>query len=181
MNKKLLPNSTSFHSPLGFTLIELLVVIAIIGILAAVVVIVINPAELMKKGRDSNRKSDLATLVRGIDLYMADGYGSQNNVLPSYTGVVIDRDSTETNVCGSGQTDAKNGGWLVPDVAALCDDTGEADLSTYISIIPLDPLNDSTYNYRYDSDDGEGFCLEATLELDGTYWQVGTDLDHCAH
>ncbi|MDE2144982.1 MAG: prepilin-type N-terminal cleavage/methylation domain-containing protein, partial [Patescibacteria group bacterium] len=44
----------------SFTLIELLIVIAIIGILAAVVVLVLNPAQLLSQSRDSRRTQDLS-------------------------------------------------------------------------------------------------------------------------
>lgn len=56
----------------GFTLIELLVVIAIIAILMVAVVITLNPSELLKQSRDSNRLSDMATLKTAISLYQAD-------------------------------------------------------------------------------------------------------------
>src|SRR6185295_4958783 len=56
----------------GFTLIELLVVIAIIAILSVVVILTLNPAELLKQARDSNRISDMATLKSAISLYLAD-------------------------------------------------------------------------------------------------------------
>ncbi len=56
----------------GFTLIELLVVIAILAVLAVAVVIVLNPAELIKEGRDSTRLSDLTTLNNAIAVYLAD-------------------------------------------------------------------------------------------------------------
>ncbi len=59
----------------GFTLIELLVVIAIIAILAAVVVLTLNPIELLRQGRDSNRVSDMATLTAAINLYSTDQSG----------------------------------------------------------------------------------------------------------
>jgi prepilin-type N-terminal cleavage/methylation domain-containing protein len=56
----------------GFTLIELLVVIAIIAVLATAVVLVLNPAELLKQGRDSTRISDLAALNSAISLWVSD-------------------------------------------------------------------------------------------------------------
>lgn len=55
----------------GFTLVELLVVIAIIAILAGALFLVINPAELMKKGRDSKRMSELNELNKAIAASMA--------------------------------------------------------------------------------------------------------------
>ncbi len=54
----------------GFTLLELLIVIAIIAILSVALVLVLNPAETLKKARDSQRISDLSTLKTAIGLYM---------------------------------------------------------------------------------------------------------------
>ena len=56
----------------GFTLIELLVVIAIIAILSVVVVLTLNPAEMLRRSRDSNRASDLSIIKTAIGLYLAD-------------------------------------------------------------------------------------------------------------
>ena len=56
----------------GFTLIELLVVIAIIAVLSVVVILTLNPAELLRKSRDSNRISDLATVKTAVNIYLAD-------------------------------------------------------------------------------------------------------------
>ena len=46
----------------GFTLLELLIVIAIIAVLSVILVLVLNPAETLKKSRDTQRMSDLSTL-----------------------------------------------------------------------------------------------------------------------
>ncbi len=56
----------------GFTLIELLVVIAILAVLATAVVLILNPAELIRQGRDSTRLSDLDSLNTALALYLAD-------------------------------------------------------------------------------------------------------------
>lgn len=56
----------------GFTLIELLIVIGIIAILATVVILTLNPAELLRQSRDTTRFSDLSTLNSAIALYLSD-------------------------------------------------------------------------------------------------------------
>ncbi|MDE2145009.1 MAG: prepilin-type N-terminal cleavage/methylation domain-containing protein, partial [Patescibacteria group bacterium] len=57
----------------SFTLIELLIVIAIIGILASVVVLVLNPAQLLSQSRDSRRTQDLSNLNNAIGMYLSEG------------------------------------------------------------------------------------------------------------
>lgn len=62
-------NSSKLNSKKGFTLLELLIVITILAVLSVAVVIIINPAETIKKARDTQRISDLATLKTAISLY----------------------------------------------------------------------------------------------------------------
>lgn len=60
----------------GFTLIELLIVIAILGILAAAVLVAINPGKRTRQAQDAKRKNDigaLATEVQGF--YTSPGQG----------------------------------------------------------------------------------------------------------
>lgn len=164
----------------GFTLIELLVVIAIIGILAAVVVLAINPVEMMKKGRDSNRKSDLATLSKAIDIYMTQGVTS----VPGGASA-LQNSFNPTNCCGGtavtcpalNAVNSTTGGWLVP-YAASCG----VNLSAYIAKIPLDPSNSATYRYIYETNaDADRYCLEADMEsaASGDNYKAGTDLSMC--
>lgn len=61
----------------GFTLLELLIVITILAILTLVVVLFINPVEILKKSRDVQRMSDLSTAKTAIVLYLQDR-GSNN-------------------------------------------------------------------------------------------------------
>jgi len=53
----------------GFTLIELLIVIAVIGVLAAVVITVLNPLEQLAKSRDVGRTNSVSQLGKAIELY----------------------------------------------------------------------------------------------------------------
>jgi len=56
----------------GFTLIELLIVIAIVAVLAAAVVLTLNPAELLRQTRDSVRFSDMTAIRSSMALYVVD-------------------------------------------------------------------------------------------------------------
>ena len=53
----------------GFTLIELLIVIAILGILAAAVLVAINPTKRTGQARDAGRKNDIASVVTEVQAY----------------------------------------------------------------------------------------------------------------
>ncbi|HUY69785.1 MAG TPA: prepilin-type N-terminal cleavage/methylation domain-containing protein, partial [Candidatus Tyrphobacter sp.] len=55
----------------SFTLIELLIVVGIIAILAAAVILVLNPAELLAQSRDGTRVEDLQALETGLGMYIS--------------------------------------------------------------------------------------------------------------
>lgn len=59
----------------GFTLIEILVVIGIIAILAAVVIIAINPARQFAQARDTQRSSNVNAILNGVWQRMVDNRG----------------------------------------------------------------------------------------------------------
>jgi len=53
----------------GFTLIELLIVIAILGILAAAVLVAINPGKRTRQAQDAKRKNDIGALATEMQGY----------------------------------------------------------------------------------------------------------------
>lgn len=55
----------------GFTLVELLISIGIIGILSAIVVVVINPAERLSEFRDVTRINDVKNISKALQVMMA--------------------------------------------------------------------------------------------------------------
>jgi len=59
----------------GFTLIEVLVVIGIIAVLAAVVLVAVNPSRQFKLARDSQRTSNVNALLNAVGQNMSEHKG----------------------------------------------------------------------------------------------------------
>lgn len=66
----------------AFTLVEILVVIGIITILSALVITALNPAQLRKAARDTNRQKDVSIITSALEQYYAD-----NNAYPNVSAV----------------------------------------------------------------------------------------------
>lgn len=64
-------HSSAAYSQHGFTLIELLIVIAVIGVLAGVVLVVIDPLEQLARSRDTGRKAMVKQLANRMEEYYA--------------------------------------------------------------------------------------------------------------
>ncbi len=114
----------------GFTLIEVLIVMGIIAILAAVVLVAINPGRQFAQARNSQRISNINALINAIGQNSADNKG----VFTCAAGALP---TTETKIASTGGYDIR--GCIVPN---------------YISEIPFDPSNGSitsstTYNTEY--------------------------------
>ena len=144
----------------SFTLIELLVVVAIIAILSVFVILTINPAELLKQGRDSQRVSDIATINSALNLYQVDQVtGSLGTASTTYISIP---DNTATSTAGDQcqglSLPALPSGWTYHCAASSTyrntDGTGWIPVNfTSISYgsplgsLPTDPINSSSTAY----------------------------------
>ncbi|MBI2021682.1 prepilin-type N-terminal cleavage/methylation domain-containing protein [Candidatus Daviesbacteria bacterium] len=145
----------------GFTLVELLIVIAIIAILAAVVMLIINPLELQRRGKDSTRIADLQQLNTAINALVTDATNSAANVLCVNTSTPCTGKSTDANARNKDGT-----GWAKVDL------TGSKPFQ--VPVLPVDPNNNATNHYTYCSN-GTGWELNAVLESDQQKTRMAND------
>lgn len=87
----------------GFTLIELLVVIAVLGILAAVVLVAINPAKRLQAARDAGAKSDIGQMATALEAY----YTENNGTYPTATSTLV---PNQLKILPTQPTGSPNGG-----------------------------------------------------------------------
>lgn len=146
----------------GFTLVELLVVIAIIAILAAVIVLIINPLELTRRGRDAARLTDLANLQQAINVAVQESTDSAQNILCSsgWDG------SKCTATSDTGGRNSNGTGWVKVNLSA--------QQSVSVPTLPVDPINSSTLKYTYYSD-GKTWEIDTVLESDQQKGKMATD------
>lgn len=137
----------------GFTLVELIVVIAIIAVLAGVLVLAINPATLLAKGRDAKRLDDLDTLNKALSLALVDGEITLTAVSAPVGGQAAD--------CTTG--------WVRCTIP-----TGKTGLSTKVATLPLDPLNTAPNVYTYGATT-TAYELNAVMESPDNAAKMTTD------
>jgi len=162
----------------GFTLVELLVVIAIVAVLSVVVILTLNPAELLKQSRDSNRISDMATIRSALSLYFADGKGfNEGGATIAFTNCYMSHTVTSTRCGGVFTTTTITG--AIGSVATYQNGTGWLPVNfSYISSgspigsLPLDPSNTSTNYYAFAATSYQSGFKLAVKALESTKYTV---------
>jgi prepilin-type N-terminal cleavage/methylation domain-containing protein len=140
----------------GFTLMELVVVMAILAILSTGGVA--TYVRSLKRGRDAQRKSDLAQVQKALETYFND-----KNSYP---------DSNAT-----GQIVACSAGACVWGTDGLEDISVPVAVRTvYMKLLPKDPVSAQKYFY---TSDGLSYQLYAKLENDDDLQAVSTYTTNC--
>lgn len=123
----------------GFTMVELLIVIVTVAVLAVAAINLIDPVGQMQKGRDSQRKSDLAQMQKAIEKYRQD-FGTYPVSTKDYK--IKAQDSNNSVNWGRS--------WL-----------------PYMEILPKDPSSSRNYVYYSPAfSGGQTYYLYAGLEMD---------------
>lgn len=127
----------------GFTLIEILIVIGIIAILAAIVLVAVNPAEQFRKAGDAQRASNVNAILNAVGQYMVDNQGNPPSDIPS--GV-----ANAANISDGGSDICRD---LVPNyIAALPADPEETDQSIIRGECDATDSYDTGYKIYEDGD-----------------------------
>lgn len=117
------PTMMSVRKIKGFTLIEILLVIAIMAILAAIVIVAINPAKQFGEAQNVQRQSDVRALLDAVIQYSLDNSGTPPSGIPV-------------------GTTCNNDGELICQVDVVCDGVFLDSLvagRTYLTDLPTDP------------------------------------------
>jgi prepilin-type N-terminal cleavage/methylation domain-containing protein len=130
----------------GFTLIELLVVIGVIAILAAIVLVAVNPGRQFAQARDTQRRSDLYSVTNAIYQFAAEHEGKlpDTNANPN-----INSFPTVPTCIGAVAPCFNLGTAGDADKAGVGNPPTEPVVPTYIAAMPTDPSTGTPADTQY--------------------------------
>ncbi|MCX8016203.1 MAG: type II secretion system GspH family protein [Patescibacteria group bacterium] len=155
----------------GFTLIELLIVIAILAVLMSVIVITLNPSEMLKKSRDSRRIADLAALRTALNVYLSENVFGSTADDYAYVSIPGSGGTCSQTYCGgkscyctatANYRNITGNGWIPVALNSVT-------MGTPLSSLPIDPANNSSYYYI--------FCASSSL----TTYELNAKLEATAN
>jgi len=152
-----MPKPNPPNSQKGFTLIELLIVIVVIGILAGILVSILDVGEYQAQARDARRMNDLLSVQTAI----IDSMAMQGISLTDTTGCI-----DCTSITGTNAIDGT--GWV-----KFTNLSGRG-LIDIISVLPEDPGHDATHYYSYFSD---GLDFEVNMTFESDRYQINAEQD----
>jgi len=158
----------------GFTLLELLIVIGILAILSTTVVLVINPAQLLKKARDSQRISDLNTLKTAIAYYITETSSPSIGSLYSaqtYSDLAGVKCHANATVAPAVAYTTDGNGWVPINFDGMTGGSPIGSLPADPNITAIDANPGRYYVYQVGSTTNYTFKLVANME--STYYTTG--------
>jgi prepilin-type N-terminal cleavage/methylation domain-containing protein len=139
----------------GFTLIELLIVIAIIGILAAAILVAVDPVRRIQASRDARRSSETNALLNAVLNKQVDDRALDNGGTGTGPGIVVE-DTNQMINDGTAVTCNVAGGVICPAATLagtncyveLDANGGHGDplVPNYIAQLPVDPRGEGSVN-----------------------------------
>ncbi len=157
----------------GFTLIELLIVIGVLATLSVAVVVALNPAELLRQARDSNRLAELASLSRAISIVATEQSGAS---LGDPTKIYLSLPDDSSSACAT-YTDllppSPGHSYRCVTTASLRKTDGNGWIpinfqsfssGPLLSALPVDPVNSAVSGYYYAYVGGSKYAVVALLE-----------------
>lgn len=187
----------------GFTLLELLIVIAIIAALSVILVIVLNPAETLKKSRDTQRMSDMASLKTALGIYTTSktpvylagassnagcklntGWAAGDFIYYSYPNTLPGADITDTLFDGSIVASQPDAGQVSNVNLSLTAGTGWLPVKldditggSPISNLPIDPTNTVTVGGVVNTD----LVYRYACNVDSLTYEIDAQLESTAY
>jgi len=156
----------------GFTLIELLIVIGILAVLATTVLLVLNPAQMVKQSRDGNRMVELQSINKALLLFQS--FGGSSESMGTHGDVYVSLPSSNSDCSDLGLPVLSTGsyhcatasnyrntdgtGWIPVNFTSI-----QSNAGSLFANLPIDPVNTVANDYYYTYIPGS-WALSATME-----------------